>query len=84
MVTMCPFFCSIMPGRNAFSVQKWASVLTEKVLTSRRHQAHRGNLRVRHNSLLDILGGQVNKKLALYYTSVVDEDRRVPNLYHGQ
>lgn len=35
MVTTCPFFCSIMPGRNAFNVQKWASVLTENVLTTR-------------------------------------------------
>ena len=54
MVTMCPFFCSIMPGRNAFRVQKWASVLTEKVLVSVVFQLV-AQLERNHNLLLDIL-----------------------------
>ena len=72
-----------MPGRNALRVQKWASVLTEKVLVSVVFQLV-AQLERNHNLLLDILGRQINKELALYDPSVVDENSGVSNLSRCQ
>jgi hypothetical protein len=80
-LAMWPFFFAIMPGRNAFKVQKCASVFTPNVLQK---CSYRGN-NWKENSLLDVLGREVEKQLPLNNASVVNKDSGLPDLrWNGQ
>lgn len=74
--TMCPAFCLIMLGRNAFNVQKCAKRLVSTVLQRMRTHAavHMADL------LLHVFRRQVKEQFPLHNASIVDENGWVPDL----
>ena len=83
IVTICPSLRSIIAGRNALSVQKWARVFTPNVLCRRRCQLAKGGLSRLRYSLLNVVGSKVQDELSLSNSGVVNDDRRVADLKLG-
>jgi hypothetical protein len=68
----------IIPGKNAFKVQKWARVFTPKVL--RVALSFWCTRKGQNNVLIDVLWLEIDEEFSLHNASVVDEHRGLTNL----